>query len=613
MLGRIKTMPIVRLEGGKHVKPMENGEVQAYLPADRDTGFPTVARAVYADELARQFLIWLGLTYPDLVDDVMINVLPKYRDGQVQVTNDEYGSDMERILNAHGDATYTQANRLIAELKTAKFVRTTDAQNLDDVHWHMPDNVYAHDGNMSKLFSGVKGIRLTDSSLEPAITRNIHALMDACGVSDKLRPAEFDNESFTWNQRQEMRNGDTFTRELGVEDKRLLGLKPLLATLPDLEPEARIDKAKLLWQELSRLNNFDFLGSYRWFYFRERSRTFDAEFVETLNAAAWIPDASGNLKRPSETDFESLGWTPNEFLQTKIRFRPPFNRARAMDAGVEEFQLDMLDLLNEQGITDMAVLRRRLRIRDRTVPSPTSPPDTSQNGQTQPTPTRRDRRQNQPAPTTATFAESLVANMTTTPSRPRTSAFAPPPGGPKTDDSARADVDATVRDGGSGAYEPRIATEWQPAEAASELAQKFRDMTRADYGSRCQICSRSFRQRNGASQGFVVHLVQISEDSRANNFGDLLGLCGWHYALIRYGQWTLLDNDRNPINDAAQLRPSIEERHPRHRRRRQQPTSQSQSASITCTMIGIAEPQTIDAQIRYSIPHWKYLKALLEA
>ena len=282
-----------------------------------------------------------------------------------------------------------------------------------------------------------------------------------------------------------------------------------------------------------------------------------------------------------------------------------------MDAGVEEFQLDMLDTLNKQGIKDNAVLRRRLRIRDRAVPDPTSTPNTSQNGQTQPTPTRRNSLQNQPTIPTATFAESLVANMTTAPSRPRTSAFAPPPGGPKTGDSAREDVGATIRDGGSGAYEPRIATEWQPAEAASELAQKFRDMTEGDYGRRCQICSRSFRQRNGALQGFVVHLVQISEDSRANNFGDLLGLCGWHYALIRYGQWTLLDTDGNPLKkDAAELRRSIENA-----------PQEIDDDNYYYVPIPIRfhnvyddwnpEPQTIDAKIRYSIPHWTYLKELL--
>ena len=608
MLGRIKAMPIVRLEGGKHVKPMENGEVQAYLPTDHHTSFPTVARVVYNNVLSRLFLESLGLTYPDLVDDVIANILPKYCYRDTDVTDEEYGSDMARILNAYRGATSTQGNRLITEIKTARFVRSIDAHDIDDLRWDVPSAVYGSD-DMTKLFHGVGGVRLTDSHLDPSTTSAIRELMNVCGFSDSLRPVEFDNEArFTRNQRREMRNSETFTRELGVIDKQLLGLRPLLAALSELEPEVRIDRSKLLWDGLSRLSNFDFLGWYRWFYYSDRSCRFDAEFVETLNSAAWIPDSDGNLKRPSEVDFDSLGWIPNDFLQSKIRFRPPFNRARAMEAGVEEFQLEMLDLLNEQGITDMADLRKRLRIRERTAAGAS---DSPQNVQTPPRPPRQDPRPPQPAPPAGTFAEALAATMTVAPSRRRTNTFAPPPGGPKTGESARADVGATVRDGGSGAYESRIATEWQPTDAAEEMAQRFRYMALGDYGSRCQVCSRSFSQRNGESQVFVVHVVPPSDDSRANNFGDLLGLCGWHYALIRYGQWALLDDNGSPLDDADELRRSVE------RASQDIDDNGNDYVPVPIRFWNVyedwnPEPQTIDATIRYSIPHWTYLKELLK-
>ena len=607
--------PIVRLEGGKHVVPKINGEVQAYLPTDYDTGFPTVARSVYNAPLSPSVLRSLGLAHPDPVDGIIAYTLPKYQQPHIDVTDEEYSSDIQQIFNAHQGATHSQGGRLIDELKKARFIRSMDAKDRDDLQWDAPRLIYAHDGNMGKLFSGVKDIRLTDNSLEPAITSNIHALMEICGASDGLRTIEFDNElRFNIAQLREMRNNGDYTwhRGFSIDDKRILGLRPLLATLPKLELAARIDKAKLLWRELSRLNNFDFLGSYQWFYRRERSSTFDAQFVETLNTALWIPDAGGNLKRPLEVDFDSLGWPPNDLLQSKILFKPSLNKEMAMKAGVDESQLVMLDLIRDAGITDPSMLQNLLPMPKRTVPSPTSAPSTSQNGQTQTGPTRRDGRQNQPTPITATFAESLAAAMTDTPSRPRTNTVSLPPGGPKTGESARADVDATIRDGGSGAYEPRIATEWQPSEAASELAQKFRVMVRGDYGSRCQVCSRSFTLSNGEFQGFVVHVVPPSEDSRANNFGDLLGLCGWHYALICYGQWTLLDNDRNPLNDdPARLRRFVEEAI-------QDIDDGNSYVPIPIRFHNVyddwnAQPQTIDAEIRYSIPHWTYLKELLKA
>ncbi len=607
--------PIVRLEGGKHVVPKINGEVQAYLPTDYDTGFPTVARSVYNAPFSPSVLRSLGLANPDPVDGVIAHTFPKYQRRHIDVTDEEYRSDIQQIFNAYQGATHPQGGRLIDGLKKARFIRSMDAKDRDDLQWDTPRLIYAHDGNMGKLFSGVKGVRLTDNGLEPALASKIHSLMEACGVSDRLRPIEFDNESrFTWNQLREMRSGSDYTPHRGysVKDKRILGLRTLLETLSDLDPAARIEKSQLLWNELCRLSSLDLLGVYQWFRYHRQTSYFDAQSIETLNSAAWIPDADSNLKRPLEVDFDSLGWTPHDTLQSKIHFKPSFNKAMAIQAGVDEAQLVMLGILNNAGITDPSALEKLIPIPNRVPTSVTSTSSTSHNGQTQTGPTRQAPRNNQPTPTTATFAESLVANMTLNPSRPRTNTISLPPGGHRTGESARADVDATVRDGGSGAYESRIATEWQPSEAASELAQKFRDLTEADYRRRCQICSRSFSQRNGEFQGFVVHLVQVSEDSRANNFGDLLGLCGWHYALIRYGQWALLDNDGNPLNEPDLLRRSVEET----------PEDIDDNGNsyipIPVRFHNVyddwnAEPQTIDATIRYSIPHWTYLKELLKA
>ena len=48
---------------------------------------------------------------------------------------------------------------------------------------------------------------------------------------------------------------------------------------------------------------------------------------------------------------------------------------------------------------------------------------------------------------------------------------------------------------------------------------------------------------NGEFQVFVVHVVQPSADPRTNFFGNLMGLCGWHYVLVRYGKWTFVDHE----------------------------------------------------------------------
>ncbi len=99
----------------------------------------------------------------------------------------------------------------------------------------------------------------------------------------------------------------------------------------------------------------------------------------------------------------------------------------------------------------------------------------------------------------------------------------------------------SFRYGPQGSRLAKQVIRWEPRPAAHALAEKFRQMAHGDYAKRCQICSKTFRMRNGESQAFVLHLVRPCVHPGTNHFGDLVSLCGWHYALIQYGQWALID------------------------------------------------------------------------
>ena len=100
-----------------------------------------------------------------------------------------------------------------------------------------------------------------------------------------------------------------------------------------------------------------FLGTYKWYYFQSRNCVFDAAFVRQLNATAWVPDANGDLQCPEFVAFDTLGWKPNPFLLSKIRFKPPIIDQLAKEAGIEP---GVLDLLKKLGVTSEAELRARL-------------------------------------------------------------------------------------------------------------------------------------------------------------------------------------------------------------------------------------------------------------
>ena len=126
-----------------------------------------------------------------------------------------------------------------------------------------------------------------------------------------------------------------------------------------LAPNDARARAAVLWDALVDLEGRGtgaFSGSYRWGYSHEQKvARFDANFVRELNEASWVPDASGDLVRPALVTFESLGWKPNPFLQSKIAFKPPIIDQLAKEAGLEPA---LLDLLRKHGITSADVATR---------------------------------------------------------------------------------------------------------------------------------------------------------------------------------------------------------------------------------------------------------------
>jgi hypothetical protein len=67
------------------------------------------------------------------------------------------------------------------------------------------------------------------------------------------------------------------------------------------------------------------------------------------------------LQRPELIVFDTLGWKPNPFLQSKIRFKSPVIETLAREAGIEP---GVLDLLKKLGVTSEVELRTRLGLKE---------------------------------------------------------------------------------------------------------------------------------------------------------------------------------------------------------------------------------------------------------
>ncbi len=363
---RVEDLPLIRLKEGMHVTARSDGQPQAFLPGAIETGFPTVRQAVCVTDDAREFLESLGLTEPDPVDDVVWNVLPKYRNEEVDVSDADYEADIRRILAAFATDSKGQREKLLDALRETAFVMAVDAGD-GSQGVSKPCDVYLATERLKELFAGVTDVLLVNDSYACLRGEDVRDLLEAARATRYLQPVPVEAD-FTWAQRREMRVAAGCESSSGgetLEDHTLRGLDLLLGAIPNFDAETRKRRAALLWEALGdvedRRGTGTFSGTYRWTYYHRRSATFDAAFVRQLNDTAWVPGANGDLQRPEFVVFDTLGWKANAFLLSKIRFKPPIIETLAKEAGIEP---GLLDLLKKLRLTSEAELKARLGIKE---------------------------------------------------------------------------------------------------------------------------------------------------------------------------------------------------------------------------------------------------------
>ena len=385
---RVASLPIVRRKDGSHVSPTDGDGPSAFLPGPLETSFPTVRAAVCRTGEARQFLESLGLTEPDPVDDVILNVLPKYRTAEkrASLSEAEYSLDVNLMLGAAKTDSQAQQKKLAKALGGTRWVRVVDGSGSRGL-WAEPGDVYIATGRLQRLFEGIGDVLLVDAGVTCLKGEEVRGLLEGSGATRHLRSVAVDCD-LTQEQRTEIRRNKGLERATWstIEDSAIRGLGAVLDKLEVLDPAERAGRARDLWGALTdlakRRGSQSFDATYMWrFMFEEKRAAFDPAFVRMLNKRRWVPDSSGNLHRPDVVAFEDTGWEPNSLMQSKIRFKPPLLEQLARAVGIES---GVLALLKALGVKSEADLRKQLVIRNDPPVSPTPDDGPSPDRRTRP-------------------------------------------------------------------------------------------------------------------------------------------------------------------------------------------------------------------------------------
>ncbi len=293
--GVLRSKPILRLQDDSHKMLFRSdGTPNAFLPPPEDTDFPIVKREIVGNEKVGDFLKRLGLSEPDVFDDIVERVLPKYnRPDASSISQDEHSVDIQKILRAMSSDSEAGKKKVLRAARQTPFLMAIDQGG--DVSFRKPGEVYADTTELRRYFSSAADVWFLN---EPAV--DLYSESDPwvqLGVAHLPRRVQF-SDGLPVGEREYSTRGET------IENFDLHGLVEFLESLQHIsDVDKQKELSRLLWgylEEHLEANPRFFKGRYQWFYYSSQSKLFDCLTLTRLQEAKWVPTKEDGIQRPVE-------------------------------------------------------------------------------------------------------------------------------------------------------------------------------------------------------------------------------------------------------------------------------------------------------------------------
>jgi hypothetical protein len=292
----IKGKPILRLEDTSHVSPFKKapsytgGEApNAYLPPKGESKFTLVKRSLTGDKAAYAFLKGIGLSEPDIVDEVIKFVLPPYDRGDVAIDN-EAGSkkDLFDIQEALKRKEHPGRSHLLSQLNKTPFIRAINAKTSEKA-WKTPREVYSRTDELLIWFDGNEQAWFIANAFS-------EALLSDLSIPTYLRPKA--------NKAARNIGYVVIHDSKGFHKRGLHGFDPdaKLDGLDYVLEHITLERAKLLWNFLLEhrhlIKGVVETSTYQTFIEAQREEQF-SEIGQLCSKNVWLPDKEGEFYAPN--------------------------------------------------------------------------------------------------------------------------------------------------------------------------------------------------------------------------------------------------------------------------------------------------------------------------
>ena len=333
---------IIRLQNESLVAPYRKDEnPNAFLPPDSETEFPTVKREICADAKAKEFLIAIGLTLPDLVDEVVERVLPKYSAKAVQVSEQENLQDVVKIASAAKVDSKTKRNRLIGLLQKTAFLCCKNAGS-GQLTYQRPSDIHFDSENVSLYFTGNPKAFFLSSQYQESHFEFLAELGVAKSIRYWSREPRHDGHVVVCAYRGNHQRGlSGFDPNLSVEGLEFAVLNPTLARSRYVWNSILIPFATKLRGEVESSSRQDFSGG--------RKRTTLSQACKLVTEHAWLPDRIGQWHRPPGFSVAELpdGFQESETLCRNLQMEIASTTQLAEETGIPKGYLEVIIKLHQ--------------------------------------------------------------------------------------------------------------------------------------------------------------------------------------------------------------------------------------------------------------------------
>jgi hypothetical protein len=297
--GPARARPIIRLEDGSQVTPFDaRDRPAAYLPGPAGTGFPTVRRAVADVPGARAFLEALRFTEPDVVAEVLENVLPRYSGLEVaDLDAAQHDADLECVSRALAESAVGRRQGLLDQLQQTAFLIGENAAT-GERRLMAPTMLYQRTKDLESYFDGNPDAWFADDAYGPWLVQ-----LRGMGVRENVQLHTRNTDQLGY-----VVVADEFARhERGLE-----GFDPG-AGIDGLDFALRHPghaRSEYVWNVLLAPNRHLVAGvvekSVRQEFMDSSRENIRSAIGRAATGAAWLPGPDGAFHRPAELSLDDL-------------------------------------------------------------------------------------------------------------------------------------------------------------------------------------------------------------------------------------------------------------------------------------------------------------------